>query len=165
MFTTVPLLGWAKPVETNPLRWRDKTKANISVSAAGPISNFILMAIAFITLKVMFLTQVIMLNGRYQNLYDVLVPVPGQAGFMEPLVMMLSIMLILNLALGIFNLFPIPPLDGSHVIRHFLPESVLRVYDSIGWFGLLALVYFGGNFLGMLITPALDFFDFLLVRI
>src|SRR6185295_8710961 len=48
----IPLLGWAKPVQTNPLLWRDKARANIAVSAAGPISNFILATVAFIVIKV-----------------------------------------------------------------------------------------------------------------
>src|SRR6185295_12803308 len=61
--TGFPLLGWAKPVQTNPLLWRDKTKANITVSAAGPISNFILAIAAFITLKIMLLSGVVMPNG------------------------------------------------------------------------------------------------------
>src|SRR5215471_21004554 len=51
-----PLIGWAKPVETNPLRWRNKDLANISVSAAGPISNTILAIIAFVILKMMLVT-------------------------------------------------------------------------------------------------------------
>lgn len=146
MFTSIPLLGWAKPVETNPLRWRDKTKANISVSAAGPISNFILMTIAFIALKMMFLSGMLMFNGRFQNFYDVIIPAPGQAGFMEPMVMMLSIMLILNLALGIFNLFPIPPLDGSHVLESLLPPQMADAYGQIRPYGfilLIAMLYFG----------------------
>jgi Zn-dependent protease len=80
MFTTVPMLGWAKPVETNPLRWRDKTKANISVSAAGPISNFILMVIAFVALKSMYLGGLLTINRRPTNLYEVLMPASGQPG-------------------------------------------------------------------------------------
>jgi Zn-dependent protease len=60
--------------------------------------------------------------------------------------------------LAVFNLIPVPPLDGSHVIRHFLSDSVLRVYDSIGIFGLLALVYLGKPLLRALINPFLDFY-------
>src|SRR5882672_11467334 len=51
-----PLIGWAKPVETNPLRWRNKDIANISVSAAGPISNFLLALTVFIVMKIMILS-------------------------------------------------------------------------------------------------------------
>jgi len=164
MFTSVPLLGWAKPVETNPLRWRDKTKANISVSAAGPISNFILMAIAFVTLKAMYLSGILMFNRGYTNPYDVIIPVPGQAAFMEPLVMMLSIMLMLNLALGIFNLFPIPPLDGSHVLESLLPPQMADAYAQIRPYGfllLIAMIYFG--VLGTILNPIWIFIMRLLI--
>jgi len=73
-------------------------------------------------------------------------------------------LMVINLVLGVFNLIPVPPLDGSHVLRHLLPEPVRRVYDTMGWFALLALVYFGGNFLGRLIFPVLGVFNSLLMR-
>ena len=139
MFTSVPLLGWAKPVETNPLMWRDKKKANISVSAAGPISNFILLIIAFTALKIMYMNDILTLNRGATSYYYALIPTAGQAAFMEPLTMMLTIMLVLNLALGVFNLIPIPPLDGSHVLESLLPYEMSQAYAQIRPFGFLLL--------------------------
>src|SRR5215218_9012859 len=86
--TGFPLLGWAKPVQTNPLLWRDKTKANISVSAAGPISNFILAIVAFIIIKTLLVTGVMLPVGGFYNL---VVPYPGQAAYMTPLAVFLSV--------------------------------------------------------------------------
>ena len=147
MLTSVPLLGWAKPVQTNPLRWRDKTKANISVSAAGPISNFILMILAFVVLKVLIAANVLGFNPLYGgNLYRAIGSAPGQPAFVEPLAMFLTIMLILNLALGVFNLIPVPPLDGSHVLESLLPVQMADAYAQIRPYGfllLMALMYFG----------------------
>ena len=146
MFTSVPLLGWAKPVQTNPLLWRDKTKANISVSAAGPISNFILMTIAFIILKALILSGMLRFNPALRNIYDVIAPAPGQPAFMQPLAMFLSVMLMLNLALGVFNLIPIPPLDGSHVLEELLPHPMQEAYYQLRPYGfllLMALLYLG----------------------
>jgi Zn-dependent protease len=140
MFTSVPLLGWAKPVQTNPLLWRDKTRANISVSAAGPISNFILMTIAFITMKVLILTGVLTLNSRIRTIYEVFGPSAGQPAFVQPLAMFLCVMLMLNLALGVFNLIPIPPLDGSHVLEEVLPYHMARAYEQIRPYGFLLLI-------------------------
>jgi Zn-dependent protease len=115
----ISMFGWAKPVETNPLLWRDKTKANIMVSAAGPISNFILATLAFVTIKVMLAID--MLRPTYTNddvgPFDFVLPTAPDAGFFRPLTTLLCIFLILNVTLGIFNLIPIPPLDGSHVLE------------------------------------------------
>lgn len=146
MFTSIPLLGWAKPVETNPLLWKDKKKANISVSAAGPISNFILMLIAFITLKILIESQILTINGGARNFYEIIGPVEGQPAFMAPLALLFTVMLLLNLALGIFNLIPIPPLDGSHVLESLLPYEMAKGYEQIRPYGfilLIALMYLG----------------------
>lgn len=158
MFTSVPLLGWAKPVETNPLLWKDKTKANISVSAAGPISNFILALIAFIVLKVLIASQILILNGGARTYYEILTPVEGQPAFLAPLALLLTVMLLLNLALGIFNLIPIPPLDGSHVLESLLPYEMAQAYNQIRPYGfilLIAMLYLG--VLSYIISPVFLF--------
>lgn len=146
IFTSVPLLGWAKPVQTNPLLWRDKTRANISVSAAGPISNFILMAIAFIAMKVLILAGVLTLNSKIRTIYEVFGASDGQPAFVQPVAICLCVMLMLNLALGVFNLIPIPPLDGSHVLEELLPYHMARAYEQIRPYGfllLMGLLYLG----------------------
>ena len=84
--------------------------------------------------------------------------------WLMPISLLTYELMVINLVLGVFNLIPVPPLDGSHVLRHLLPEPVRRVYDTMGWFALLALVYFGGNFLGRLIFPVLGVFNSLLMR-
>lgn len=140
MFTSVPLLGWAKPVQTNPLLWRDKTRANIYVSAAGPISNFILMTLTFIVMKVLILAGLLTFNRQYRNIYDVIGPSAGQPAFMQPLALFLGVMLMLNLALGVFNLIPIPPLDGSHVLEELLPHQMAQAYEQIRPYGFLLLI-------------------------
>jgi Zn-dependent protease len=158
LFTSIPLLGWAKPVETNPLLWRDKTKANISVSAAGPISNLILALVAFVALKIMATSQMLTVNGRARTYYDLITAMPGQSGYMEPLVMMLCILLLLNISLAVFNFMPIPPLDGSHVLESLLPYQMAESYAQIRPYGfllLIALLYLGA--LSWIITPIFNF--------
>jgi Zn-dependent protease len=140
----IPLLGWAKPVQTNPLMWRDKTKANIWVSAAGPISNFILAAVAFIVIKSLLTLDVVKLRGGYYTLVQA--PVE-QGGLMAPLAVLLSVMLLLNIGLGVFNLIPVPPLDGSHVLEELLPTSMSEAYAQIQPYGFLLL--YGLMFLGV----------------
>jgi Zn-dependent protease len=137
--TSIPLLGWAKPVQTNPLLWRNKTKANISVSAAGPISNFILAIIAFIILKVALMSGIFAPNPLGNSYYTLIAAAPNQSSFIEPLGRILNILLILNISLGIFNLLPIPPLDGSHVLESLLPPKMAEAFAQLQPFGMLIL--------------------------
>ena len=104
------------------------------------------MAIAFIILKSLLLFGVVAFNPELRNLYEAIRPATGQAAFMQPLAMFLGVMLILNLALGIFNLIPIPPLDGSHVLEELLPYSMAQAYAQLRPYGfllLMGLLYLG----------------------
>ena len=70
--------------------------------------------------------------------------------------------ILINLALFVFNLIPIPPLDGSHVLRHYLPTRALAVYDRMGMFSLILFFLVGGRVLGYLLAPLQTAFDSLL---
>ncbi len=145
-------IGWAKPVQTNPLRWRNKTQANIAVSAAGPISNFFLATVAFVIIKVLLLTGVMV--PSLTSMFSIVAPVADQAAVLEPLAKLLSILLILNLSLGVFNLIPVPPLDGSHVLESLLPDQLADIYARIRPYGfilLLGLLWLG--VFGAIIIP------------
>jgi Zn-dependent protease len=83
---------------------------------------------------------------------------------LEPLSLLLYELMRINIMLGVFNLIPVPPLDGSHVLRHFLSANALRVYDTVGIFALMALVFLGGGLLAKLIFPVVGVFDYVLLR-
>src|ERR1039458_5389610 len=68
----------------------------------------------------------------------------------------------INLLLFVFNLFPIPPLDGSHVLRNFLPYEAEKVYNQIGMYGLIVIFLLGGRFIAAFYYPLLDVFNRLL---
>jgi Zn-dependent protease len=137
---SIPVFGWAKPVPVNPLAWREKDKANFWVSAAGPLSNFALAVIFFVILKILLVT------GLAFPKYDSLLAIATGRGVMEPIAMLVSIGLTVNLMLGIFNLFPIPPLDGSKMLHAILPYEAQKGYEQIEQYGfvLLFLLVFVG---------------------
>ena len=142
----VPLFGWAKPVPVNPLLWREKTKANILTSAAGPISNLILLIVAFAIAKALLLGGVLKPNYEGGTFYDILTPANRENTMLIAVAKLISIAMFLNLSLGIFNLIPVPPLDGSHVLESLLPHEMSKAYEQLRPFGfviLMALLYLG----------------------
>jgi Zn-dependent protease len=155
----IAMFGWAKATPVNPLMWREKVKANIMVSAAGPASNFILATIAFVVMKILLITGSVTVGNTYFNL---VVPV-ADGGVLEPIAKLLSICLILNITLGVFNLFPIPPLDGSHVLESVLPYEMAKAYEQIRPYGFILLLAFVWTPIpGMVLRPIYRSVAFLL---
>ena len=165
MVSRFPVIGWAKPTPVDPRNFKRPVADDILTSVAGPVSNFLVAGIAVV---VMFLIAKTSSEGgalvRNMPAYGWGMVGMGSSSFLVPVTMFLYVLMRINIVLGVFNLIPVPPLDGSHVLRHFLSDSVRRAYDTIGIFGLLALVYLGGNLLNRLISPPIDLFNSILTR-
>lgn len=129
-FTGAPLIGWAKPTPVNPLKWRNKRVANFWVSASGAISNFIIAFVAGLIIRGLYSFGVI--NGRLQLMNS---DSTIATGALE----LLTTFFILNVALGVFNLLPIPPLDGSKVLASILPDSFESGFEALERFGFILL--------------------------
>jgi Zn-dependent protease len=159
----IPVLGWAKPTPVDPRNFRHHVLDDILTSVAGPISNFLVAGIAVVLLLGI---RLISPFGR-----ELVMGIPygylpqGLSSPLVPACLLLYELMVINVVLAVFNLIPVPPLDGSHVLRHFLPSEAVRIYDAVGWFGILALVYFGGGLLTRLISPVLAVFNSLLTRV
>ena len=165
----LPVFGWAKPTPVDPSNFKEPVKADIMTSVAGPASNFILMSLGFVlTAAVMAfssqgkaaLDDAIRLAIMQEKVVE-----PGTLSIVFPITLFLVNVIYLNLLLGIFNLVPLPPLDGSHVLMHVLPPEARRGYQTVGMLGLIALMFFGGKYLWMLIMPILGILFGLLARI
>ena len=150
LFTRGSVFGWGKPCPVNPLRLRDKVKGDIIVSLAGPLSNAVLVVVCLLLLYVVAATGP---EGKHiirQVIYD---QREATSSILMPITILLYFSLRINVILGIFNLFPIPPLDGSHVITHILPEPIKSYYLNFGMMGLFVLVVWGGPLLSAVISP------------
>ena len=164
----IPLLGWAKPTPVNPRNFKNPVLDDILVSVAGPVSNFVVATGALLALGAMSLSSetghTLINRLATEGFNSANSDSPLADSPLTPFALLLFALMIVNLVLAVFNLIPVPPLDGSHVLRHFLPESARRLYDRIGFFGLLALVYLAPGLLRSLIDPFLFFYRLAMVK-
>ena len=154
------VFGWAKPVPFNPVNLRQHPRDQVMIAVAGPLSNFIL---AYLCFNVYWL---VMLVWRAVSL-DLSAPSPYQtavvaAGFIGAEILMRGILI--NLVLGVFNLIPFPPLDGSWLLKALLPKQATVIFGKIQIFGfVLILLALKFNLLDIFFYPV--YIIFTLVQI
>ena len=144
-----PILGGAKPVPVNPRNYRSYKRGDIIVSLAGVATNLV---IAVASVPVVVALGVIARAA------------PATMGVIAILQAMVIWGILINLILVAFNLLPIPPLDGSHVMKYLLPPAWALQYQRVGRYGILILIgllYVGGNVLWLWMSPAIGLFSFL----
>lgn len=136
-----PIFGGAKPVPVNPRNYRNYKKGDIIVSLAGITTNLI---IAVLCVPLLMLVHAV---GSSQAL-------AGPASVFQ---LMLLYGIQINIFLAAFNLIPVPPLDGSHVMKYLLPPAWSLSYQRLGRYGLVILfilISFGRPILNLWFTPA-----------
>jgi len=147
----LPIIGYAKPVPVDPRRMRNPRRDMLLVSLAGPASNLVLMAIAALATKWLLhsgsgLASAIDRSG--DNL----------------LIQIVFSFAVVNLLLGLFNLLPIPPLDGSAIFERFLPGSWLPMWYRFRPYGLLVvflIVFMVPGLITRIVSPFYDaLYDF-----
>jgi len=141
--------GWAKPVQVDPRNFRNPQRDMMVVAAAGPASNLLLALI-------------------FGIIYQFMQGAPPETRTGVILQFIFSYSVVINLILAFFNLLPIPPLDGSKIIRAFLPETFVPVFsklESFGPFLLLGIIVLGQYFniaiVWTIIGPFVSFFSIL----
>jgi Zn-dependent protease len=169
LFYHWPLIGWAKPTPVTGRNFKNYRRDDILVTLAGPASNLISATIALILLLII---KHLVPGGVFAIATAMALAshIPGVSTenlpTLFPIALFLYFVILINLLLFVFNLIPIPPLDGSHVVRHFLPYRALQLYDRIGMFGLFLLFLVGGSFIfRIFFSPLLATFNQILFSV
>ena len=121
--------GWAKPVQINPMNFSNPRRDDILVSLAGPASNLITSFVALIVL-VLFVKMKLPIS--------------------DGLLVVFNLIIIYNINFAIFNMLPIPPLDGSHILRNLLPYDLARAYAQLERYSFIFLII-------IIATPVLSY--------
>lgn len=155
-----PVFGWAKPVPVNKWRLNNPRYGMMAVAAAGPGSNFVLAAIGAVLLGLAMPAEV----GLGGNVEAGAALVVNGLGEPQWLATGLFYFILVNLFLGLFNLLPIPPFDGSHIVGGLLPERLRGPWEKLQGIGMaliLGLVaiswVFGTSWLGDLLLPPVSY--------
>ena len=140
MIGNLPIIGWAKPVPVAISRLRRQRRDYVLVAAAGPASNLVLAIVASALLAVM------------PDAPEVL----GEPNVSAPLAAFLSFAVSLNILLAVFNMLPIPPLDGGNVLSGLLPQRLATMVDQVRPYGFLLLyaLLFTNGFYYFVVQPS-----------
>lgn len=143
-FAGAPVFGWAKPVMVNPYNLRNPKKDGIYIAAAGPVSNLILAFSGIVVFLILKHSGIISLSYA------------GSKG-VEAIIILLFNLILINIFLAIFNLLPIPPLDGSRILEGVLEGEALRTFKKIEPYGfviLIAVIYL--NIFNIIARPVIN---------
>jgi len=122
----LPIIGFAKPVPVNPQRMRNPRRDMLFVSLAGPASNMVMMAMAAVATRWLLHSGSGLASSLDQSGTDLLIQIVFSFA-------------VVNLLLGLFNLLPIPPLDGSAIFERFLPDDWLPMWYRFRQYGILVV--------------------------
>ncbi|HSQ35584.1 MAG TPA: site-2 protease family protein [Candidatus Binatia bacterium] len=150
-----PVFGWAKPVMVNPYNLRNRRRDGMFISAAGPAAN-IMVALGVILLLAVFQRPLLLASGTTVIL----------------LLKIATYLLMINIFLAVFNLIPIPPLDGSGILEGLLRGQALAMFEKIKPYGfliLLAIIYTHAldavaNFIFTLLFKVFPFLIFIMMK-
>ncbi len=131
------IVGWAKPVQTNPSAYKNRSKDDLKVSLAGPIANFLVAIVASIVLGLYIrFTNGILSQGLSKVLQEMIIQI-----------------IFINVSIGLFNLIPVPPLDGFSILRHINPKVFYEFQEKFYQYQMLILIgiiFIGGRVISVL---------------
>ncbi|MFW6111512.1 MAG: site-2 protease family protein [Candidatus Bipolaricaulota bacterium] len=144
------VIGWAKPVPIDPRYFRDSERGMLMVGAAGPLSNVLMLSLAAglgrLLVRVYFWT--------FQGIQGEAFLAQFARNGLETLIYFLGVFVFINILLAMFNLIPIPPLDGSRILSYFVSyrgKQIMAQMEQYGFLIILAVLFLGGNvFFGLI---------------
>ena len=155
------LVGWAKPTPVITRNFQKIVRDDNLTTLAGPASNLLIAFVAFLLLAVISLaspTGHTLAVSTFEGGMAIALPTG-----LEALVLLAALAIKINFSLFFFNLLPIPPLDGSRLVRNLLPYNAVQVYDRIPiWLSWLFMIVFGGMLIMLLLGPSMALVDALL---
>lgn len=164
------LIGWAKPTPVISRNFQKIRRDENIVTLAGPLSNLLLAIVAVVLLVV--ICHVVPATVQSPGGRDVVVAafnlelLDGVNPSLQAMVLMGVAAIQINLSLMVFNLFPIPPLDGSRLIRNLLPYNAMQAYDRIPyWVSWLLMILVGGTIMRIVLTPAFAMVFYVLTHV
>jgi Zn-dependent protease len=140
MISGVPIIGWAKPVPVMVSRLRRHRRDYVFVAAAGPAANLILAILASLLLAALPVSPFVL----------------GEPNVSAPVASFLSLAVRLNILLAVFNLLPIPPLDGGNMLSGLLPPRFASIFDQLRPYGFILLyaLMFTDGFYYLVVRPS-----------
>ncbi len=141
--------GWGKPVYVDDTNFKNKSRDNMLVALAGPLSNLILAFIFTVILKILIMTN--------------MVQMASENAIGNVIVTMLVLAIQYNVVFTVFNLLPLPPLDGSKILMHFLPYKLKNTMYKLEQYSFyIFIILIATGLFGTIITPIVNFITYLL---
>ena len=167
IFRSPLILGWGKPITFTPRNFRNPSRDEMLATLAGPAAQLLAAIIALIALIVV--RHTVPGSGDAISIASFLamrVPM-GTEGLpgIFPLILFFYFCILVNLLLFVFNLVPLPFLDGGKILMHYLPFNAARTYQSMSLYFMFGFFFLGGYIINLFFSPILTIFNILLSRL
>src|SRR5580704_17634702 len=165
IFRSPLILGWGKPVPMTPRNFRNPSRDEMIATLAGPGVQLLAAMIALIILDIMRYAQhdsiMCLLVASQLAQRNLLIPMDNLPAIF-PLYLFLYFCILVNLLLFVFNLIPLPFLDGGKILVHYLPYNAAKTYESLSMYMMIAFFFVGFGVIMLFFAPLMNIFNRLL---